>query len=71
MPGPQVKMVRIRQNDLRPLAPGTDLLQKTLRHGLHTSRRPDRHKDRRLHHPMRQRQSSPAASTLRRRLNLE
>ncbi len=71
MPGSQIQMVSIRQDDLRSLTPSANLLQQTLWDRLHRSRRSHRHKHRRLHHSMRQRQPTPAAATLRRRMNLK
>ena len=64
MPRPQIQVIRIRQNDLRPLPPAP-APPATLRHRLHRRRRPHRHKHRSLHHPMRQPQPPPASATLR------
>jgi hypothetical protein len=47
--GAQIKMVGIGENDLR-----AQRFQHVLRNGLHRSRRAHRHKDRRLHRPVRQ-----------------
>ena len=64
MPRPQIKVIRIRQNDLRPPPPAPIPLQHILRHSLHRSHRPHRHKHRRLHAPMRQPQHPPPPPTL-------
>jgi hypothetical protein len=62
-PRPQVEVIRIAQNDLRP-----HLQQFTRIDGLHARLRPHRHKNRRLNDTMRRGQSSQPR--LRRRIIL-
>ena len=71
MPRPQVQVIRIRQNNLRPNAIAPQLLERVLRYGLHRSLRPHRHKHRRLHRSMRQRQPPPPPAPVIRPQNLK
>ena len=60
MPRPQIKMIRIAQNDPRP-----QLFEQMLRNSLDRSHRPHRHEDRRLHRRMRQRHRGAASVATR------
>ncbi len=63
VPGPQIQVIGVRQNDLCAGSCRAQLLEHALLYRLHRSRRAHWHEHRRLHNTVRQQEPPPATPT--------